>query len=98
MTADICVQCGRQCSRGQCFSRQITLSLNRDQPGSKELAESGLMCEYASKGDVEALKLAKAKGMDVNAADYDFRTPLHIAAAFGRTDTVKWLLENGATM
>ena len=31
-------------------------------------------------------------------ADYDFRTPLHIAAAFGKFDTVKWLIDNGATI
>jgi len=74
------------------------MSVNRPQPNAEELAQAGLMCEYASKGDIEGLKAAKAKGISINAADYDFRTPLHIAAALGREKTVKWLIENGATM
>jgi ankyrin repeat protein len=50
--------------------------------------ESGVMCELAQKGDVAGLENAKNKGMSVNAADYDFRTPLHIAASYGRLEAV----------
>ena len=37
-----------------------------------------------------------AEQYDVNATDYDFRSPLHVAAANGATDMVKFLLDHGA--
>jgi len=37
-------------------------------------------------------------GSDVNAADYDGRTPLHIAASYGHVDVVDWLVEHGAVL
>jgi hypothetical protein len=36
------------------------------------------------------------QGLDLNNGDYDKRTPLHLAAAAGHMDIVKYLLENGA--
>ena len=71
---------------------------SRKQPSSDELAQATLMCEFASHGNVAALKEAKARGVSVDVADYDFRTPLHLAAAVGNLDTVKWLVENGAAL
>ena len=71
---------------------------DRAQPTSKELAEATLMCEYASQGNIKGLQAAKAKGVGLDVADYDFRTPLHLAAAVGNYDVVKWLVENGATL
>ena len=68
----------------------------RKQPTSEELAQATLMCEYASHGNIEGLAAAKAKGISLDVADYDFRTPLHLAAAVGNYDAVKWLVENGA--
>ena len=70
----------------------------RKQPTSDELAQATLMCEFASHGNITALKEAKDKGVSVDVADYDFRTPLHLAAAVGNMDTVKWLVENGAAL
>ena len=49
----------------------------------------------ASIGDVDELKRLVAHGHDLNAADYDGRTPLHLAAAEGRTDAVNYLLIQG---
>ena len=56
------------------------------------------MCEYASHGNIAGLQAAKDKGISLDVADYDFRTPLHLAAAVGNYDAVKWLIENGAKM
>jgi len=36
------------------------------------------------------------EGYNINSSDYDSRTALHIAAAVGNIDLVKWLIANGA--
>jgi len=54
------------------------------------------MCWAASEGDCKGLQRLVLRGADPNAADYDGRTPLHLAACEGRTDAVALLLELGA--
>ena len=76
----------------------MTLFAHRDQPSDKDLEDAGIMCTYASIGDIAGLSKCKEKGISLDACDYDFRTPLHLAAALGRFDTVKWLIENGANL
>ena len=46
----------------------------------------------ASIGDVSELKRLVAHGHDLNTADYDGRTPLHLACAEGQVDAVRYLL------
>lgn len=47
----------------------------------------------ASIGDIDELKRLVAHGHDLNAADYDGRTPLHLACADGQIDAVRYLLD-----
>lgn len=48
--------------------------------------------------DITGLEALLKQGVDINSTDYDFRTPLHIAAVKGNLEIFKFLLENGATM
>ena len=49
-------------------------------------------------GELEIAKKLIEKGADVNASNFDNRTPLHIAAQFGHMDLVKILVEHGANL
>jgi len=50
------------------------------------------LCEAGFKGDIETLNALFKKGAELNTADYDLRTALHLAACEGKTETVGWLL------
>ncbi|XP_075225864.1 glutaminase isoform X1 [Lycorma delicatula] len=47
----------------------------------------------AASGDVSAMRRHLLSGMDMTLADYDGRTALHLAAAEGHIDVVRFLLE-----
>ena len=50
------------------------------------------ICSAASKGDVPALQLLHLCGVKSDVGDYDFRCPLHLAAAEARLLAVSFLL------
>ena len=53
-------------------------------------------CTSAASGDLETISRLHVQGLDLNHGDYDKRTPLHLAAAAGHLDIVKYLIEQGA--
>ena len=55
-----------------------------------------LLLEASNKGDLTTVKNLIKQGIDVNTADYDNRTALHIAVASSNDDIVQFLLDNGA--
>ena len=55
-----------------------------------------LMCTYAFEGEKSRLQRMLTNGVDVNTADYDKRTALHLASSQGHVEVVEFLLENQA--
>ena len=64
--------------------------------GYTEVQASGELCELAKGGDRAKLSTLLASGCDVNAADYDKRTSLHLASSVGNLSIVEELLARNA--
>ncbi|ETW09344.1 hypothetical protein H310_01716 [Aphanomyces invadans] len=60
------------------------------------LRDTTALCWAAGSGNVDMLRRLLQEGRDVNLADYDRRTPLHIAASDGNAEAVKLLIQAGA--
>jgi glutaminase len=65
----------------------------RSDPTNKKSADDGMTAALwaACRGDLKALQALGAAGIDLSLADYDGRTPLHLAAAEGQAECVYFL-------
>jgi ankyrin repeat protein len=54
------------------------------------------MCKAAASRDMEYVERLVKAGVDPNVVDYSQRTPLHVVAAQGTAEAVKFLLQEGA--
>jgi len=56
------------------------------------------LCWAASQGDLSEVQKLAASGVDLDAADYDGRTPLHLAASEGHSHIVDYLITRGVDL
>lgn len=76
---------------------EMTTSTKQNPRKSKDQDEVTIekIIKYSSMGDLSALRRLRIKNSDLSVADYDRRTPLHLAASNGHFNVVKYLFENG---
>ncbi|KAK4353942.1 hypothetical protein RND71_026136 [Anisodus tanguticus] len=56
------------------------------------------LCMLVTKGDSDLLRRLLSNGIDPNSKDYDYRTPLHVAASQGLFAMARLLLGGGASV
>jgi glutaminase len=67
-----------------------------EKPQIHQEGEKIVECIWAaSKGDLKAIVRLVAQGINLNAADYDMRTPLHLAASEGQEDVISYFISQG---
>lgn len=69
----------------------MKLTSDSDRDALSRALNPVLACAYASIGDIDGLGT-----LDTNCADYDKRTPLHVAATMGNLEVCEYLLGRGA--
>ncbi|KAI3712695.1 hypothetical protein L1987_71258 [Smallanthus sonchifolius] len=74
-------------------------SLLVKQGATLKIDEAGFfLCATVARGDIDYLKRLLSNGIDPNSKDFDFRTPLHVAASHGSYIIGKLLVEAGASV
>jgi len=81
-------------SKGYQLYRVILRDAQSHRMHSRDLTTAAL-CFAAARGDVAEVKKL-VNGHSPNAADYDSRTPLHIASSRGQVDVIKILIDSKA--
>jgi glutaminase len=56
------------------------------------------LCWAASEGDLNGIRRLLVEGVDLDEADYDGRTALHLAASEGQAHVVEYFIARGASL
>ncbi|XP_068194944.1 60 kDa lysophospholipase isoform X2 [Antennarius striatus] len=82
----------------QIIAKSLSVSCKEDLEAIRDAMTAPLACAAAKIGDLDALQTLTEMGSNLCLADYDGRTPLHIAACEGHLNVVQYLLSHGATV
>ena len=84
------------------YDSLVSRSTNKKDPRQKRNVKENKnvadMCWAASRGDLKSLQRMVAIGYEIKCADYDGRTPVHLAASEGHLDIVKYLHVHGSEL
>ncbi|MDX1401280.1 MAG: glutaminase, partial [Kiloniellales bacterium] len=89
---------------GACRGAAVRTSTRRNgsAPASKlqlvTSVKTGELIWAASLGDLHSIRRLVAQGVPLEAADYDYRTALHLAAAEGHDEIVRFFLAHGVSV
>ncbi|XP_073683454.1 60 kDa lysophospholipase-like [Garra rufa] len=82
----------------QIIAKTLSIGCKEELEAIRDAIMPILVCAAAKNGDTEALEAIRNMATDLSKADYDGRTPLHIAACEGNLNVVEYLLSKGVTI
>ena len=78
-------------------AEKLKVQTSEEMEGIRDVLFPSILCAAVHTGQAGRLEALKTKyGADLAAADYDARTPLHVAASEGNVNVTEYLMKSGA--